>query len=113
MSDAEELATIKKYLLGEITDDGLLQQIEERLFTDEQYYEELLRVEAELADQYAGRELAAEEREKVGRIFLSTHERRRDLGFALAVKALLNRGRGGTGATDPPGGAAGADEPNV
>lgn len=111
MSQTDDRTTIKSYLLGEITDEEQLRQIEERVFTDEEYYKELLRVEAELVDQYADGELKAGEREKVETLFSSTRERRRDLSFALAVKEYLSRKSGRTQGPSQKNGGAGGDEP--
>jgi CHAT domain-containing protein len=113
MLDTEDPTTIKKYLLGEITDEEQLRQIEETIFTDEKYYEKLLLIEAELADQYASGELTADEREKVEKIFLATPERSRDLSFALGVKEFLAGRRGATGVDDPRGGAGSAAKPDA
>src|SRR2546421_611394 len=108
MSHTDDRTTIKSYLLGEVTDEEQLRQIEERVFADEEYYEELLRVEAELVDQYADGKLTADEREKVATLFSSTRERRRDLSFALTVKEYSERSNLTQG-TSPKNGDAGED----
>lgn len=113
MSDTEDPTIIKKYLLGEITDEEQLREIEESIFTDEKYYQKLLLIEAELADQYAGGELNADERAKVERIFLATPERSQDLSFALAVKEFLAGRRGRTVANDPRNGAGSEAKPDA
>src|SRR5918911_793705 len=111
MSQTDDRTTIKSYLLGEITDEEQLRQIEERVFADEEYYEELLRVEAELVDQYANGKLTAGEREKVETLFLSTRERRRDLSFALTVKEYFDKRSDQTQRTDQNNGGEDAEEP--
>lgn len=93
MPDTEDRVTIKKYLLGEITGEEQLREIEESLFADEEYYEELLRVEAELAEEYARGGLAASERQKVEELYLSSPERRGGINFALVVEEYFNRRR--------------------
>lgn len=102
MADAEYRKTIRKYLLGEITGEEQLREIEESLFADEEYYQELLRVEAELAEQYARRQLTAGEREKVEKLFLSSPERRRSVNFALVVEEYFARTRGRAASPDLP-----------
>jgi CHAT domain-containing protein/lipoprotein NlpI len=94
MLDTEDRATIRKYLLGEITAEEQLREIEESLFADEEYYEELLRVEAELAEQCARGRLTVAEREKVERLYMSTPERRQGINFALVVEEFFARRRG-------------------
>lgn len=113
MPDAEDRVTIKKYLLGEITGEEQLRQIEESLFADEEYYEELLRVEAELAEEYARGGLTAGERKKVEELYLSSPERRRGINFALVVEEYFARMRGGKGSDNPLSGKenAGANNP--
>jgi CHAT domain-containing protein len=113
MSDTEDLTTIKKYLLGEITDEEQLREIEESIFLDEKYYEKLLLIEAELADQYAGGELTVGEREKVEKFFLTTPERSRELSFALAVKEFLAGKRGRTDVNDPRNGGGSVSRPEA
>lgn len=95
--------TIKQYLLGEITGEEQLREIEESLFADEDYYEELLRAEAELAEEYARGGLTAGERQKVEELYLSSPERRRGINFALVVEEYFNRRRGEKGSDVPSG----------
>lgn len=111
MSHTNDRAILKSYLLGEVTDEEQLRQIEERVFADEEYYQELLRVEAELVDQYASGKLTAGEREKAETLFLSTRDRHRDLGFALAVKEYLSKKSGRTQGPSPQTGGAGGGGP--
>jgi CHAT domain-containing protein len=113
MSDTGDRATIKKYLLGEITGEEQLREIEESLFADEKFYEELLRVEAELAEQYARGGLTAAEREKVEDLYLSTPERRRDINFALVVEEFFARKRGGRNSAEPRDDTAEGGEQNA
>jgi CHAT domain-containing protein/Tfp pilus assembly protein PilF len=102
MPDAEDRVTIKKYLLGEITGEEQLREIEESLFADEEYYEELLRVETELAEEYARGGLTAGERQRVEERYLSSPERRRGINFALVVEEYFARREAGKTSGDPP-----------
>lgn len=104
MPDAENRVTIKKYLLGEITGEEQLREIEESLFADEKYYEELLRVEAELAEEYARGGLTAGERQKVEELYLSSPDRRRGINFALVVEEYFTRRQVEKTSDDPTGG---------
>jgi hypothetical protein len=75
---------IRQYLLGGL-DEEARQGVERRLLADEDFFEELLFVEEELADQYLNEELSADERRDFEGHFLSTPERRRKLSFAKAL----------------------------
>jgi len=75
---------IRRYLLGDL-DEEARQEVERRLLTEEDFFEELLFVEEELADQYLNEELSAGERRGFEGHFLSTPERRRKLRFAKTL----------------------------
>jgi hypothetical protein len=61
-------------------------RIEERLLTDNEYFEELLVAEDELIDDYIEGALSEGERERFERFFLATLERQQKLSFARALK---------------------------
>jgi hypothetical protein len=84
MTRAGDYSEIRRYLLGGL-DEEARQGIERRLLAEEEFFEELLFVEEELADQYLKEELSAEERRAFEGHFLSTPERRRKLSFARAL----------------------------
>jgi hypothetical protein len=86
-SEAQQKA-IKQYLLGELSQ-GELASLEERLLTDEAFYEELLIAEDELVDQHLRGDLSASESEHFEAHFLRTADRRRKLNFATALKKYL------------------------
>ncbi len=75
---------IRRYLLGGL-DEGARQEVERRLLTEEDFFEELLFVEEELTDQYLNEELSADERRGFEGHFLLTPERQRKLRFAKAL----------------------------
>lgn len=77
--------TIKQYLLGELTQDEQLAPIEERLLTDDDFFEEFQLVKEDLIDQYLNYELTPSERQRFEQHFLTTSERRKDLGHAQAL----------------------------
>jgi CHAT domain-containing protein/cytochrome c-type biogenesis protein CcmH/NrfG len=82
--------TIRRYLLGEVTEDGELRLVEERLLTDDEYFEEIAVIEDELIDQYVSGSLSPGEQEKIESHFLATVERRRKLRFAQALRKYVS-----------------------
>jgi hypothetical protein len=76
---------IRRYLLGLLEQDEQ-RQLEERLLSDTEYFEELLVAEDELVDEYIEGALSEGEREKFEHYFLATPERQRKLSFARALK---------------------------
>lgn len=85
---------IKRYLLGELSEDAR-QQIEERLVSaDDDFYEKYLsvedRVEDELIDRYVGGEMSERERERFDRIFLSTPRRFEKLRLNESLHDYVN-----------------------
>lgn len=81
----EEEVELKRYLLGELTQDEQV-SIEERLFLDADYLLRLQALEDELIDDSVYDELSASEREKLELHFLSQPGRHDDLKIARALK---------------------------
>jgi anti-sigma factor RsiW len=79
---------IRKYLLGQLPEPEHV-RIEESLFSDDEYYSQLLLAEEELTDEYVYDALTAEEREGFERYFLSTPERREEVRIARALKKYV------------------------
>ena len=75
---------IKRYLLGEL-DDGTRAQVEQRLLSDGEVFEELLVAEDEIIDDYASGRLDPEERADFEAHFLATPDRQQKLRFARAL----------------------------
>jgi len=86
---AEEVILIRGYLLGEIAEQDP-NLIEARLLTDPQYFNQLVRVEEELTDQYVRRELSQHEREMFEGHFMNAPERREDVAFARALHRYVS-----------------------
>lgn len=86
---AEEVIRIRRYLLGEIAEQDR-NLIEVRLLTDPQYFDQLVRVEDELTDQYVRCELSQHEREMFENHFMSAPERREDVSFALTLHRYVS-----------------------
>jgi hypothetical protein len=86
---AEEVILIRRYLLGEIAEQDR-EQIEVRLLTDPQYFNQLVKGEEELTDQYVRCGLSRHEREMFENHFMNTPERREDVAFAMALNRYVS-----------------------
>ena len=84
LPDEQEDTIFRKYLLAELS---LEQQseIEEQLFLDKEFFQQLQIAEEELIDDYVYGELTANERTRFESSFLSLPERRESLRIALAL----------------------------
>ena len=83
---SEELTNIKLYLLGEVTAEER-ETLEQRLLTDDDYFEEFRLAKEDLIDCYTEGEMTPEEREKFKKHFLITKERRESLKLAQSLIA--------------------------
>ncbi|MCM3874090.1 MAG: hypothetical protein ND895_25660, partial [Pyrinomonadaceae bacterium] len=88
-----ERETIRLYLLGRL-DQAARDQVEERLLTDEPFYDELLIAEDELTDQYLTNGLSGEELLSFESHFLLAPERRQKLRFARSLRRYVNQATG-------------------
>lgn len=82
---SQEYECIRPYLLGLIQQNEQ-PQIEERLLTDNEFYEELLIAEDELIDEYLAGKLSASDRRNFEAHFLITPEREQKVRFGRALK---------------------------
>lgn len=80
----DDRAEVKKFLLGQIDEDQR-QKIEQRLLTDDEYFEELEIIEDELVDDYVAGNPTSTERRIFEEQFLVSDERRGKLRFANAL----------------------------
>jgi hypothetical protein len=87
--DHTEQEIIRQYLLGQapLEDSS---QVEERLLTDGEFYQELLIVEDELIDRYLSGELSEPERQSYQTHFLLPPERQQKLRFARSLKKYVS-----------------------
>ena len=81
-TDNEELMV--NYLLGELPEEEQL-RLEERFFTDDEYYQQLLALEDELMYDYAAGGLSPEQRVKFERRYLDSPQARQKAELAGAV----------------------------
>src|ERR1041384_503134 len=86
---SNDQTTIRQYLLGELSDEAQRQQVEERLLTDDDFFQELEITEDELIDQYLTGALTADERRNFESHFLAAPERQRKLSFARALRKCV------------------------
>ena len=87
MIDSKQL---RKYLLGLITDEADLEQIEMRLLDDDVFLEAMLVEEDELIEDFVDGTLTSKERRNFQANFAATPDRRKKIEFAKA--AWLNFG---------------------
>ena len=85
---AEYAKELRQYLLGDLTGEAQ-QRVEQRLLAEPDFLDELLLGEEELIDDYVRESLPDDDRLKFERHFLSTPERRRQLGFARALSRYV------------------------
>lgn len=87
--DSKAREEVRLYLLGRLEPERRLELLEERIMTEQDYYEELLVIEDEVIDQYLADELTRGEREAFEQYFLRTPERARKLRFARAFSKYV------------------------
>jgi len=81
--------SMKRYLLGELTEPEQ-QELEERLMTSNECFEQLLVAEDELVDEYLRGALSTREQEKFNNHFLCTPERHEKLRFARSLQRYVS-----------------------
>ena len=80
---------IKSYLLGQLAEeDG--SQVEARLLTDREFYDELSIVEDDLIDRYLGGTLSDTDRQSFESHFVSSSERQQKVRFARALRKYVS-----------------------
>jgi tetratricopeptide (TPR) repeat protein len=83
--NSPEQHQIRNYLLGRLDDHGE-EQVERRLLSDDEWFEEFELIESELLDQYVYGRLSDEERVLFEEHLLQTPKQREKLAFAMALK---------------------------
>lgn len=81
--------TARQYLLGQLTDDEQ-QRIEERLLTEDEFFEELEITKDELVEEYRAKQLTQAEREWFGQNFLASPEGRQRQRFASTLNLYIS-----------------------
>jgi len=85
----EREEAIKRYVLGQLSENERY-DIELRVLTDSDYFNELLLVEDELTDDLISGALSNHDQERVKRLFLSIPERRNKVGLTNAIAQYLS-----------------------
>jgi|GEM_PF-620041 len=84
-SASERRESVRRYVLGELSEEGR-EQIERKLISRDDYFEELLIAEEDLVDDFVGERLAGPALAKFRHSFLSVPELRQDVKFAKALR---------------------------
>src|SRR5262249_6202613 len=87
-----EEEAIKQYLLGRLPEEEQT-RLEERLLTDDDFFERLNLAEDELVDDYLAGSLDAENRQRFDKQFLAAPERQRKVRFSMALRKYVSAGR--------------------
>jgi len=88
MSQNQDQKSIRRYLLGELSDVDM-ETLEQEILSNENLFEEILIVEEELADEYVAGTLNQEDRTNFDRHFLATPERQQNVRFAGALNRYV------------------------
>ncbi|HEX8495390.1 MAG TPA: hypothetical protein VF658_21435 [Pyrinomonadaceae bacterium] len=89
----EDEEMLRHYLLGGLSEVAR-QQVDERLFADNDYFQHLLLVEEELVDDYVSGSLSEDEEEKFDQYFLTNPERVEAVAFARSMGSYIEKRRG-------------------
>jgi CHAT domain-containing protein/Tfp pilus assembly protein PilF len=87
--ESDDQKAIRAYLLGVLGSESQRQKVEERLLTNEDFFQELEIAEDELIDQYVSDTLTSSERQNFESHFLLSTEHQRKLGFARALRKYV------------------------
>ncbi len=82
----EEQLAIRQYLLGNLSDEKKMRQIEEQILLDDDFNDRLLAAEEELIEEYLEGNLSDSERAQFADFFLNSSERRADLRLAQNLR---------------------------
>jgi CHAT domain-containing protein len=91
--DVIDRNTLRRYLLGELTQEEQLSPVEERLLAEDSFFEEFQLVKEDLIDQYVTQQLTPEDRRRFEQHFLVTAERREDVRHAQALSRYAQKCR--------------------
>jgi hypothetical protein len=83
--DASSDLLIRRYLLSSVSE-AEREQVETRLMTDDEFFQQINLVEDELVEQYLDHELSAADRARFEGTFLCAPERQHKLRFTKALR---------------------------
>src|SRR5260370_34758164 len=90
----EDERRILRYLLGDLPEAEQI-EVEQRFFSDDRYFEQLLALEDELTYDYLRGDLSRDERVKFERRFLPLADGRKSTAFAEALLEAVKAARAG------------------
>jgi hypothetical protein len=88
MDEPEQI--MKRYLLGELSESEQ-SALEEKYFTDPQFFNQILKAESELVDTYVRGQLSNEVRERFEQSYMAHPARSERVKFAAALATKLNQ----------------------
>jgi len=88
MKESEQIMT--RYLLGELSESEQ-SALEKEYFTDSQFFDQMLKTENELVDDYVRGRLSKEVRERFEQSYMAHPERRERVEFATALATKLDQ----------------------
>lgn len=86
--DSKNLEEMKRFLFHELSDDKR-EQMEERFFSDEEFFYDLMELENSFVDAYARQELTGEDLKRFEASLEKSPERREKIFNAVALDALI------------------------
>ncbi|HEX8735716.1 MAG TPA: CHAT domain-containing protein [Pyrinomonadaceae bacterium] len=92
--NSKQREALRKYLLGDLPDKEKMQEIEQKLLTDDAFDEQLSIVEDELVDEYLDGSLSETERGRFLQFFLISPERKEKLRFISNLRKYAGRETG-------------------
>jgi len=90
LQNGNDHSEFRQYLLGQLSDETR-DQLEERLFSDDEVFQELLATEDELIEAAIGKELTTAEADRFEKHFLITPERKEKLQFRGALQRVAKK----------------------
>jgi hypothetical protein len=99
-SPSDDSASIRRYLLGDVSD-AERGRVEEFLMVDDDFYDRILVEEDELVDAYLDDDLSPEDARRFDTVFLVAPERRAKLRFARTLRSFVAASAGGTRGAPP------------
>jgi CHAT domain-containing protein len=82
----EQQKVLREYLLGNLDDEKIMRQIEEKLLLDDKFAEHILIAEDDLIEKFLDDELSEAQRESFIKVFLATPEGRQQFRFIQNVR---------------------------
>jgi CHAT domain-containing protein/Tfp pilus assembly protein PilF len=89
LEQLDEQLKLRKYILGDISEEERT-AIDERLMAEDEYFDELSMTEETLIQDYVDENLDAAERERFEKCFLNSKENRHKVKFARALRKHVN-----------------------